>query len=71
MKIFSFFCQFPTCAELMEWVKLVLGATLPLEDFTDLDTKSLLALVTKDDVQRFMDEKKTELARMGEMLENK
>lgn len=52
-------------------MKLVLSATLPLEDFTDLDTKSLLATVTKDNVQRFMDEKKMELARMGEMMENK
>lgn len=66
-----FLCQFPTCRELTEWVKVVLKMTLPSAELADLDTKSLLAMVTKEDIQRVMDEKNIELARMGNMLENK
>lgn len=50
---------------------MVLKKTLPLADLADLNAKSLLAMVTKEDVQRVMNEKKTELARMEKMVENK
>lgn len=45
--------------------------TLPSAELADLDTKSLLAMVTKEDIQRVMDGKNIELARMGKKLENK
>lgn len=63
--------QFPACAELTEWVKVVLKTTLPSADLTGLDPKGLLALVTKEDAQRVVDEKKVELAGMERMVEAK
>lgn len=65
------FCQPPTCGELSEWVKVFLNTTLPSAELTDLDPKCLLATVTKEDVQRVVDGKKTELARLEKMVENK
>lgn len=40
-------------------------------DLTDVDAKSLLATVTKEDVQRVIDGKRTELRRMEKMVANK
>lgn len=65
------YCQLPTCGELSEWVKVVLETTLPSAELTDLDPKCLLAMVTKEDVQRVVDGKKTGLARMKKTVENK
>lgn len=65
------FPQLPSCAELTEWVKVVLKTALPSADLTDPDPRRLLALVTKEDAQRVVDEKKTELARTEKMVEEK
>lgn len=61
-------CQFPSCEELAKWVHVVLEMTSPSTELTDLDTKSLLAMVTKDDIQRAMDKKRTEITRMQKMM---
>ncbi|XP_047432710.1 stress response protein NST1-like [Mugil cephalus] len=63
--------KFPSCEELTEWLKVVLGITLPQTDFTDLDAKSLLAMVTMENVQRAVNEKKTELAEMNKTIKKK
>ncbi|XP_027147660.1 uncharacterized protein LOC104928335 isoform X2 [Larimichthys crocea] len=63
--------KFPSCEEITEWVKVVLGASSPSVDLTDVDAKSLLATVTKEDVQRVIDGKRTELRRMEKMVANK
>ncbi|KAG8004564.1 OX-2 membrane glycoprotein, partial [Nibea albiflora] len=63
--------KFRSCEELTEWVKVVLGATSPSVDLTDMDAKSLLAMVTKESVQRVTDEKRLELRRMEKTLANK
>ncbi|XP_073318276.1 uncharacterized protein [Pagrus major] len=63
--------KFPSCEELTDWVKLVLKVTSPSAELADVDTKSLLAMVTKEDVQRVVDDKRIELARMGKMVANK
>ncbi|XP_051799126.1 uncharacterized protein LOC110962371 isoform X2 [Acanthochromis polyacanthus] len=62
---------FPSCEQLSEWTKVVLRGMSPLTNFTDLDTKSLLAMVTIQDVQDVMHDKKTELGQMRKMLANK
>ncbi|XP_044044509.1 uncharacterized protein si:dkeyp-34c12.1 [Siniperca chuatsi] len=65
--------KFPSCEELTEWVKVVLKMTskLPLTEIIDLDDKSLLAMVTKENLQRAMHEKRIELTRMEKMVANK
>lgn len=52
-------------------MKVVLGATSPSVDLTDVDAKSLLAMVTKEDVQKVIDAKRIELRRMEKMVANK
>ncbi|KAM8722955.1 uncharacterized protein AB9X84_005427 isoform 3-T3 [Acanthopagrus schlegelii] len=63
--------KFPSCEEIADWVKVVLKVTSPLAELEDVDTKSLLAMVTKEDVQRVVDDKRIELARMEKMVANK
>ncbi|MEQ2256487.1 hypothetical protein ILYODFUR_024676 [Ilyodon furcidens] len=55
--------KFPSCDKLSNWAKLVIGKASPL-NLTDLDTKSLLAMVTIDKIQRFIDQKKAAMAQM-------
>ncbi|TKS66553.1 hypothetical protein D9C73_000610 [Collichthys lucidus] len=63
--------RFPSCEEITEWAKVVLAETSPSVDLTDVDAKSLLAMVTKEDVQRVIDGKRIELKRMETMVANK
>ncbi|KAK2857004.1 hypothetical protein Q5P01_005739 [Channa striata] len=63
--------KFPSCAELTDWVKVVLRTTLPSTDLTGLDEKSLLAMVTKDKVQRTVDKKRVQISRLEKMVANK
>ncbi|XP_062236947.1 fibrinogen- and Ig-binding protein isoform X2 [Platichthys flesus] len=63
--------KFPSCEELAEWVTVVLQMTSPTLDLTDLDAKSLLALVTEKNVLRATDEKRVELACLEKMVEDK
>ncbi|XP_045908853.1 uncharacterized protein LOC123973041 isoform X2 [Micropterus dolomieu] len=63
--------QFPSCEELTEWVKVVFKMTSPSTELTDLDAKSLLAMVTKENLQRAMDEKRIELTRKEKMVASK
>ncbi|XP_023147717.1 uncharacterized protein LOC111583034 [Amphiprion ocellaris] len=62
---------FPSCEQLREWTKLVLRRMSALTDFTDLDTKSLLAMVTMEDVQGVMHDKRAELNQRRKMVANK
>ncbi len=66
-----FFSQFPSCEELTEWAKVVLCEMAPLTDLSEVDTKTLLSIVTEGHIQIVMDEKRTELAQMEKMLENR
>ncbi|KAM7375298.1 hypothetical protein PAMA_014410 [Pampus argenteus] len=63
--------KFPSCEELTEWVKVVLKMTSPSTEVSDLDTKSLLAMVTKENVDKAVEEKKNKLAQMEKMVANK
>ncbi|KAL6115219.1 uncharacterized protein ACO6RY_00121 [Pungitius sinensis] len=63
--------KFPSCEDIAEWLKLVLKMTSPSVDLTDLDAKSLLAMVTMRNVQRAEEEKRIELTRMEKMVANK
>nr|XP_040060306.1 uncharacterized protein si:dkeyp-34c12.1 [Gasterosteus aculeatus aculeatus] len=63
--------KFPSCEELTEWVKLVLKMTSPSAETTDLDAKSLLAMVTVNNIHRAQEEKRRELTRMEKMVANK
>ncbi|XP_035006111.2 axoneme-associated protein mst101(2) [Hippoglossus stenolepis] len=63
--------KFPSCEELAEWVTVVLQMTSPTLDLTDLDAKSLLALVTEKNVLKATDEKRVELACLEKMVEDK
>lgn len=45
--------------------------TSPSTELTDLDAKSLLAMVTKENLQRAMDEKRIELTRKEKMVASK
>lgn len=50
---------------------MVLETTAPSAEVEDLDTKALLATMSKDDIVRVMDRKRAELKRMRKMMENK
>ncbi|XP_042260941.1 uncharacterized protein LOC121892153 isoform X1 [Thunnus maccoyii] len=63
--------KFPSCEELTEWVKVVLKMTSPLSELSDLDAKSLLTMVTKENVQKAVEEKRIGLTHMEKMLANK
>ncbi|XP_071320827.1 fibrinogen- and Ig-binding protein [Trachinotus anak] len=63
--------KLPSCEDLTEWAQVVLKMTLASAELTDLDAKSLLAMVTKEKVQRAMDEKRAELNRIEKTLANK
>ncbi|XP_039997656.1 stress response protein NST1 [Xiphias gladius] len=63
--------KFPSFEELTEWTQAVLKMTSPLTELTGLDTKSLLAMVTIESIQKATDEKRLELARMGKAVEIK
>ncbi|XP_040925710.1 uncharacterized protein LOC114851142 isoform X2 [Betta splendens] len=56
--------KFPSCEELTQWLKAVLEVVAPTADLTDLDTKSLLAVVTAEDARAAVDEKKLQLVRL-------
>ncbi|TNM93691.1 hypothetical protein fugu_001867 [Takifugu bimaculatus] len=60
--------KLPSCTELTQWATLVLAKTHPS---TRLDSKCLLSMVKKEDVQRVIKEKETELARLEEMVKDK
>ncbi|CAJ1087535.1 uncharacterized protein LOC109990197 [Xyrichtys novacula] len=63
--------KLPSREDLIQWMKVVLE-TMPLSsDLTDLDALTLLATLTKDDVQRAVDKKRSELARMEKMVADK
>lgn len=51
--------QLPSSDELASWAKLVLG------EASDLDTKSLLSLVTMENIQRYTDQKKKDITKMA------
>ncbi|XP_014828389.1 PREDICTED: uncharacterized protein LOC106907291 isoform X2 [Poecilia mexicana] len=53
----------PSSDVLANWAKLVLRETSP-SDFTHLDTKSLLAVVKMEEIQRLTDQKKKVIAMM-------
>ncbi|XP_035533738.1 cingulin-like protein 1 isoform X2 [Morone saxatilis] len=63
--------KFPSCEELTEWVKVVLQMTSPSAELTDLDAKSLLAMVTKENIQRAIKEKMIDITRLEKMVANK
>ncbi|XP_011604671.2 translation initiation factor IF-2 isoform X2 [Takifugu rubripes] len=60
--------KLPSITELTQWATLVLAKTRPS---TRLDSKCLLSMVKKEDVQRVIKEKETELARLEEMVKDK
>lgn len=60
--------QLPSCAKLAAWARAVLGETRPP---ANLDTKRLLSMVKKEDVQRLVKEKEALLVRLEEMVEDK
>lgn len=45
----------------MKWAKVVLAKTSPLTALEDLDIKSLLSIITTEDIQSFMTEKKKQI----------
>ncbi|XP_054915025.1 uncharacterized protein LOC129378660 [Poeciliopsis prolifica] len=57
------FSLIPSSDDLANWAKLVLRETSP-SDFTHLDTKSLLALIKMEEIQRLTDQKKKVIAVM-------
>lgn len=59
--------QLPSCAKLAAWARAVLAETHPP---ANLDTKRLLSMVKKEDVQRLVKEKEALLARLEEMVED-
>ncbi|XP_058468373.1 uncharacterized protein LOC131441991 [Solea solea] len=63
--------KFPSCKELSEWIMVVLKITRPFSDFTDLDTKDLLALVMEEDVQTAMDETRYQIKQKERILTNR
>ncbi|XP_042369243.1 uncharacterized protein LOC121962962 [Plectropomus leopardus] len=63
--------KFPSCEDITAWAKVVLEMTSPSTVLTDQDAKSLLAMVTSENIQKVMDKKKTEVARLQKMLANK
>lgn len=65
-----FFCQFPSCEDLTDWVKVALKVTSPLAEIADLDVKSLLAMVTEQDIGRATEEMDIKLTRLENMMTN-
>ncbi|XP_054483288.1 uncharacterized protein LOC129116410 [Anoplopoma fimbria] len=63
--------KLPSCEVLTELVKVVLKMTSPSTELTNLDAKSLLAMVRKKDVQRAKKGKMIELTRLKNMVANK
>ncbi|XP_034410560.1 formin-A-like [Cyclopterus lumpus] len=59
----------PSCEDLTEWVKVALRMTST--EVTHLDVKSLLATVTRTDIQRATDEKMKALGRMEKTVAKK
>ncbi|XP_054596791.1 uncharacterized protein [Nothobranchius furzeri] len=50
--------KFPSCEDLTTWSKLVIRKTTPSVELDHLGVKSLVAMVTTENIQSFMDEKK-------------
>ncbi|XP_023275963.1 uncharacterized protein LOC111665264 isoform X2 [Seriola lalandi dorsalis] len=63
--------KLPSCEELTECAQAVLEMTSPSAEFTDPDAKALLAMVTEEQVQRAVDERRTELSQMEKKLAKK
>ncbi|KAK9523837.1 hypothetical protein VZT92_017724 [Zoarces viviparus] len=63
--------MFPSREDLTEWVKVVLKMTSPSTTLTDLDAKSLLAMVTEKNIRRAEEETRVELTRMEKRVANK
>uniref|UniRef100_A0A673BY51 Uncharacterized protein n=1 Tax=Sphaeramia orbicularis TaxID=375764 RepID=A0A673BY51_9TELE len=53
------------------WAKVIVEMTSPLTEVTDMDAKSLLAMLTKENIQRATEEKKLEIRRLEKMVKNK
>ncbi|XP_021168656.2 uncharacterized protein LOC105920972 isoform X2 [Fundulus heteroclitus] len=64
------FNKYPSNEKLSKWAKLALGNASPL-DLAELDTKSLLAMVTMEKIQSFTDQKKKAIAQMEETIAEK
>ncbi|KAL7369853.1 hypothetical protein ABVT39_010658 [Epinephelus coioides] len=63
--------KFPSCEDVIAWAKAVIKMTSLSTDLTDKDGKSLLAMVTPENIQRAIDDKRLELTQMKKMLANK
>ncbi|KAI9999684.1 hypothetical protein NQD34_018358, partial [Periophthalmus magnuspinnatus] len=64
------FKQLPHCEDIRQWSMVVLEGTAPSPDFSSLDTKALLALVTEENAHKVLQEKRVELRRLEKMVEN-
>lgn len=65
-----FIFQFPSIDQFSNLVQLVHGETSPV-DLTDVDTKSILIMVTLEKIQRLNDEKRKTIAQMKEFIAEK
>ncbi|KAA8579720.1 hypothetical protein FQN60_006813 [Etheostoma spectabile] len=63
--------KLPSCEDLTKWITVVLNVTSPSTELTNLDAKSLLAMVTKENIEITADKKRRELTQMEKMLANK
>ncbi|XP_069554217.1 protein P54-like [Brachyistius frenatus] len=63
--------ELPSCEAVTEWVKAVLKMVSPTTDLTDLDAESLLDMVTVENIQVAVKEKKIELSQMKRMVDKK
>ncbi|XP_054654914.1 uncharacterized protein LOC129194042 isoform X1 [Dunckerocampus dactyliophorus] len=61
-------CQFPTCSELAELLKLVLRVASPVAQVSELDARSLLAMVTTGDVHVALSEKREAVSQLEKMV---
>uniref|UniRef100_A0A3B4A730 Uncharacterized protein n=1 Tax=Periophthalmus magnuspinnatus TaxID=409849 RepID=A0A3B4A730_9GOBI len=61
----------PHCEDIRQWSMVVLEGTAPSPDFSSLDTKALLALVTEENAHKVLQEKRVELRRLEKMVENR
>ncbi|XP_041638270.1 uncharacterized protein LOC121506495 [Cheilinus undulatus] len=63
--------EYPSCKDLVEWMKMVIKSKAPLTDLMDLDAKALLTMLTEKDVQTAVDEKRIELRQLETQVANK
>ncbi|XP_054654922.1 uncharacterized protein LOC129194042 isoform X2 [Dunckerocampus dactyliophorus] len=60
--------KFPTCSELAELLKLVLRVASPVAQVSELDARSLLAMVTTGDVHVALSEKREAVSQLEKMV---